>query len=520
MKLTKAGKLMVLAFLLLAGCSTEEGVHSPVKNEPRVTEMGGASEETGIAALYDNVTIRGRVTELPALLDSANKYSDSELSYKTSAVRMYELDSVTLDTVGAVHLGYLLNPRGEFRFDSVSLNSPYILLEVSPDQFNGYGKRLAELTGLTAVVDLRETKDIEINKLTCLEGYRLRYLVQSGMSVAKARLQAGRDVLDAFGMYKVDFETIKTTEVAEGVMAIDMFEEFLDLLSYGELDEVAEKLGEEGSLSRVASSVSDRFIYWTLQSLNYMIINEVHGFPRDTSLKKEIYVNFAVILLGLDDCDYRNDGHVFRNEKVVFNFKCSDEKWDIVVKSVDYVADSLTDARDGKTYKTVTYIINGKMQTWMGENLMYGEGAGNYLFAEVMNIDGNITDSLGRTDYDIVYAVMDSVEAEKGYYQGICPDGWHLPNGYDWWNLMKFVEEKFDVYYDLGVYLFAAGFGVMVDSSAVNDWVTYAVKPDRAFEEFDFGGRWYNALEIDDDGKWILGEDIVNHVMRVRCVKN
>ena len=85
---------------------------------------------------------------------------------------------------------------------------------------------------------------------------------------------------------------------------------------------------------------------------------------------------------------------------------------------------------------------------------------------------------------------------------------------------MKFVEEKFDVYYDLGVYLFAAGFGVMVDSSAVNDWVTYAVKPDRAFEEFDFGGRWYNALEIDDDGKWILGEDIVNHVMRVRCVKN
>ena len=43
MKLTKAGKLMVLAFLLLAGCSTEEGVHSPVKNELQVTEMGGAS---------------------------------------------------------------------------------------------------------------------------------------------------------------------------------------------------------------------------------------------------------------------------------------------------------------------------------------------------------------------------------------------------------------------------------------------------------------------------------------------
>ena len=185
----------VLAFLLLAGCSTEDGLHSPEQNGSQMTEMGGSSEETGIAMLYNNITVRGRVAELPAMIDSANKYSDSELSYKTSAVRMYELDSVTFDTVGSVHLGYLLNPRGEFRFDSVSLNSPYILLEVSPDQFGGYGKsQLAELTGLTAVVDLRETKDIEINKLTCLEGYRLRYLVQSGMSIAEARLQAGRDV--------------------------------------------------------------------------------------------------------------------------------------------------------------------------------------------------------------------------------------------------------------------------------------------------------------------------------------
>jgi Fibrobacter succinogenes major domain (Fib_succ_major). len=532
MKFTKAGEFIdyafaalfaatVLTFLLLTGCSTEDAVHSPEKNGTQMTEMGGASEETGIAMLYNNITVRGRVAELSTMLDSANKYSDSVLSYKTSAVRMYELDSVTFDTVGSVHLGYLLNPRGEFRFDSVSLNSPYILLEVSPDQFGGYGEsQLAERTGLTAVVDLRETKDIEINKLTCLEGYRLRYLVQSGMSIAEARLQAGRDVLDAFGMYKVDFETIKTTEVAEGVMAIDMFEDFLDLLNYGELDEVAEKLGEEGNLSHVASSVSDRFIYWTLRDLDYMIVSEAHGFPRDTSLKKEIYVNFAVILLGLDDCDYRNDGRVVRNEDVVFNFKCSDEKWDIVVKSVDYVADSLTDERDGKTYKTATYIINGEMQTWMSENLMFGEGTGDYLFTEVMNIDGDITDSSGFIDYDRVYAIMDSVEAEKGYYQGVCPDGWHLPNGFEWQNLMNFIEGKLDIEYDIGVYLFAAGFGVVVDSTAMKDVIVYAVRPDPARGDVTLGGSKDNALYIDGDGKWVISQNNDNHVMRVRCVKD
>ncbi|MBR4680696.1 MAG: hypothetical protein IKP03_06290 [Fibrobacter sp.] len=532
MKFTKAGEFIdyafaalfaasVLAFLLLSGCSTEDGLHSPAKNEPQMTEMGGASEETGIAMLYTNITVRGRVAELPAMLDSANKYSDSELSYKTSAVRMYELDSVTFDTVGSVHLGYVLNPRGDFRFDSVSLNSPYILLEVSPDQFGGYGEsQLAELTGLTAIVDLRETKEIEINKLTCMEGYRLRYLVQSGMPVAKAWAQAGRDVLDAFGMYKVDIETIKTTEVSEGVKAIDMFEDFLDLMGYGEVIMIAKKLGEDGNLNHLDVSVSDRFIYWTLAELNSMVVNEVHGFPRDTSLKKEIYVNFAAILLGLDDCDSSNDGLVVKNEDVIFNFKCSDEKWDIVVKSVDYVADSLTDARDGKVYKTATYIINGEMQTWMSENLMFGEGTGDYLFTEVMNIDGDITDSSGFIDYDRVYAIMDSVEAEKGYYQGVCPDGWHLPNGFEWQNLMNFIEGKLDIEYDIGVYLFAAGFGVVVDSTATKDVIVYAVRPDPARGDVTLGGSKDNALYIDGDGKWVISQNNDNHVMRVRCVKD
>lgn len=554
MKFTKAGEFIdyafaaifaaaVLAFLLLAGCSTEDGLHSPVKNEPKMTEMGGASEETGIAMLYNNITVRGRVAELSAMLDSANKYSDSVLSYKTAAVRMYELDSVTFDTVGSVHLGYVLNPRGDFRFDSVSLNSPYILLEVSPDQFGGYGEsQLAELTGLTAIVDLRETKEIEINKLTCMEGYRLRYLVQSGMPVAKAWAQAGRDVLDAFGMYKVDIETIKTTEVSEGVKAIDMFEDFLDLMGYGEVIMIAKKLGEDGNLNHVENSVSDRFIYWTLAELNRMVIDEVHGFPRDTSLQKEIYVNFAAILLGLDVCDSSNDGLVVKNEDVIFNFKCSDEKWDIVVKSVDYVADSLTDARDGKVYKTATYIINGKMQTWMSENLKYGNDAGRYLFAEVMDIDraiaersyeeclaDSVSESVckereergGYIDMDRIYVVMDSVEAEKGYYQGACPDGWRLPNGFEWLELMNFIEDQLDVEdYDMGLYLFAAGFGVVIDSSAVEDGLVYAVKPDRTFGDPELGGPWENALYVDEDGKWYIAQNNYNHVVRARCIKN
>ena len=151
---------------------------------------------------------------------------------------------------------------------------------------------------------------------------------------------------------------------------------------------------------------------------------------------------------------------------------------------------------------------------------MFGEGTGDYLFTEVMNIDGDITDSSGFIDYDRVYAIMDSVEAEKGYYQGVCPDGWHLPNGFEWQNLMNFIEGKLDIEYDIGVYLFAAGFGVVVDSTAMKDVIVYAVRPDPARGDVTLGGSKDNALYIDGDGKWVISQNNDNHVMRVRCIKD
>lgn len=122
---------------------------------------------------------------------------------------------------------------------------------------------------------------------------------------------------------------------------------------------------------------------------------------------------------------------------------------------------------------------------------------------------------------DRIYAVMDSVEAEKGYYQGICPDGWRLPNAFEWMDLMQHIEDQLDIKdYDMGLYLFAAGFGVVIDSSAMEDGLMYAVKPERALGELELGGQWENALFIHDDGKWYVGQNTYNHVMRVRCIKN
>ena len=110
--------------------------------------------------------------------------------------------------------------------------------------------------------------------------------------------------------------------------------------------------------------------------------------------------------------------------------------------------DSLTDERDGQTYKTVKI----GSQWWMAENLNYD--------------DSTVTPSLSarswcRDEVDKgcevagrLYtwaAAMDSVKTGCGYgvncsptlpVQGICPRGWHLPDSTEWETLFIVVGNR------------------------------------------------------------------------------
>jgi uncharacterized protein (TIGR02145 family) len=109
---------------------------------------------------------------------------------------------------------------------------------------------------------------------------------------------------------------------------------------------------------------------------------------------------------------------------------------------------TMTDARDGKTYNTVT-IGN---QEWMAENLAYlpsvnmgADGsddntAGKYYY--VYGYDGtNVTDAKATdnyTTYGVLYnwnAAMDGAStssANPSGVQGVCPTSWHLPSDVEW----------------------------------------------------------------------------------------
>lgn len=92
----------------------------------------------------------------------------------------------------------------------------------------------------------------------------------------------------------------------------------------------------------------------------------------------------------------------------------------------EYAAD-LVDARDNEVYKTV--VIGGKR--WMAENLRYmnyssAEG-GSYSWTDAMNVDPKWGENI--PSFLISHP-----------HQGICPEGWHIPDTTEWQHLLESVD--------------------------------------------------------------------------------
>jgi len=103
----------------------------------------------------------------------------------------------------------------------------------------------------------------------------------------------------------------------------------------------------------------------------------------------------------------------------------------------------LTDSRDGKKYR----IAKIGTQTWLAENLNYS-GEDGYLglckHEKPENCEkyGRLYDWAEAVGVEREYNKMywkDGKYWEKNIHQGICPQGWALPQSRDWQTLLKFV---------------------------------------------------------------------------------
>ena len=526
---------MLLAFMF-AACSENNG-----------SIAGGTVEETGFQTSLENISVAGKAS-LVAMIESAGNAfnANATLNYSKAFAKMYELDSVTLDTTGNTFVGSFINGAGEFRFDSVSLNSPYVMLKVYPynpiyDYADEYLVAYNE-NPLSVIVDLRVTSNINVNTLTFFETGRLLELVKSGKTFAEAKQQAGRDILDAFGMYDVPFVFDKGEYENDSVyvMALDVVDYFIDFTDQIGTGRLARSLAKNGNLDSIDEAVRERFTHWALSILDDL--EKVD--KRDTSIvltrKIELVTNFAVIMKRMEKCTDANEGQVVENEKYIFNFTCSSGKWVATLKTVESVTGTMTDARDGKTYRTVTFEMENGARTWLAENLNYNSANGTYTLSEVLDLDTSIVmvsydecvagggveyvcDTLAKMgndfNYERIAAAIDSIEAATGTYQGICPEGWRVPTGSDWDELMAFIVETLGIEtYWIGDYLLFTDFGDVVDTKLKGAWTYYAVKPDNGYKD-----PWASMVMIANGGKWMVEQRALwseKIDLHVRCIKN
>ena len=375
-------------------------------------------------------------------------------------ISVYELDSTSLSSVRQVYRSMVSYNTDETVIDSLSLNGPYILIEDCCFSTKPY----------RSIADVRQPNQLVVNLKTHLESFRLAHLVETGMDFATAKAQAGAEVLEAFGYYgdpslADDFENVRS---AKYKAYLEFVEELLDREM--KMDSAVAKIAQCGSLDcddeaqklSLVRAASNLFKYYHKvgKNVNYL-------------------ADFLALYSGQGHCTSAVQDSVFEIPGENILLTCRNDKWSAAYKSMDFTVGTMTDARDGKTYKTVTYDMNGNPVTWMAEDLSYRdpsaqapcENCNYYYFDEALKLNDAAVQSVetcvaaefddcpncvwrdtveiwsncrlypySRIDYPKLKSYADSVLAANGAFQGVCPEGWHLPQRSEWETLLDYFK--------------------------------------------------------------------------------
>ena len=390
-----------------------------------------------------------------------------------SAVTVQELDGITLKQTGKSFKGSIKSDKGDFAIKDINLQSQYAILEAS-----GYyrdeitGKKSTGTVTLRALTDLSNRKTVNINLLTHLEYERVMYLVtEKKMSIAKAKAQADEEILAAFGI-EGDFgnsEDLNIFESGDGNAALLA----ISVLMHADADVagLTERMGEfsiaiaEGgdwedadTKAVIADWASDADLRGTLANVRANV--ESWKYSDSVPAFEKYVTNFWWDNYGLGQCTEKREGDTKRNVNKLsklYNeyFVCESGRW--VIPGYEPRSSSssgqdpsgtsfgvMKDTRDGQEYKTVR-IGN---QVWMAENLKYAaEGSRCYgddkknceKYGRLYNWDialDTISEGCGKNFWDC------SLNDDFYPRQGVCPDGWHLPDYGEWRELVDYAKDN------------------------------------------------------------------------------
>ena len=369
--------------LMFAACSDDKSV------------AGGSAEETGVYAKLENVTVAARAYY--ASSGESNGGGD-EVSIAVSPnlfayggyAHLVELDSVTLEalsdsfftapicaTEADTLTGEMLpcdgtgEGAGLVRFENLTLNSPIVMLEAIS----------GEVT-LRAIVDVRNMGSVAIDGLSHLVYERVKNLVGSGMSFASAKSQAETEIMSAFAFD--ESAVMRQRALSEGI-------------PYALLKKVGEEFGVAGSVAGLSDStkkaleesIEGLFVFTVLEfsPWSFERLGDSSALYYQESLQKKFYyANLLASVFGHGTCSAEKEGIFVDVSGDLFELMCASGSWDIALRErngafINHTFGTMTDARDGKAYKTVTIDLDGTSQTWMAENLKY-EADGSICYGE------------------------------------------------------------------------------------------------------------------------------------------
>lgn len=588
--------------MLLVACS--ENVDSPIDGA-----HGGSSEEPCVQqASLENISVKGlaMVGARPEPYDTTKPEIGLSISGmpKGSVVTLYELDTDSLERTGVSYADTIDNDGGMFDIQGVTLKSPYVWITavekngLAMNVDDSWAEKRDNVLSVNAIVDVRDSAPVTVDVFSDLMAYRVRVLMLIGNDFADATAQAKREILEAFGAYGVDFDSLDRTGLDYYAMQSVFVRVVFSLYGYENLmasAPISKSFEQTGSFLREKNAVKNgvRTVFNDLRfklSIPQKVYDEmgpqVAREYQAMLLYEKYLAGMMSVMLGAGRCTSELEGTsvdasegFYSSSELKFSIVCRSENWHLAYEQVPHTFGTMTDARDGHVYKTVTIDFGDKNQTWMAENLSYKGVKTSCLDDNEKNCDiyGRQYDwhvAMGLSDsiflvefasmqecidtvslqysttpipYDSVYIEEciarlqepDSIDIEKCMYygggipinydsirvvfdleiqkrceeymsasasfidagkvnmdslaitQGVCPDGWRIPNFDDWEAIFGYIDRKWRSNVE-GRFLLAA--------PSIED---------------PFGFNLYNTVEMEWDGdrslliKRMLGDYIM-----------
>lgn len=537
---------MLLAFVFAACSETDSGNNV----------AGGTVEETGVYALVGQVgDIYPKLLQMAdsdGVAEESSRYEGSVFAVKGSVITVYELDSLTFDTTGRSFVDTVNNDEGRFAFETLTLNSPYVLIE-KQEPYDSVGVHVVlgeekldttvKYRAFKTIVDLRKTQSVSVNSLTSAKIPLLREFIADGKTFVEANRMAEHEILEGFGIYEDlgAFETLNEENSELPYVSALVWYDDLNLRFYIEMEE--------------------KFILYASPK-NFVGKGKLVERYYKNSLKMIDYeIGYAAKLNGLEQCTESRENDVGkikgRKNGTFFDVVCRSGRWTMGFKSIEHTNGTMVDNRDGKEYKTVTYNWGDGTQTWMAENLDFADVDGAscvqslgepdcelygreypWLAAMKINFDDlkvysvsakgdtalmtkecvdafwleenpcdtlffDVVDSTNGDTYTRNWYsnFADIVEKSKvNSYQGICPDGWRIPTSDDWVSLLRHLGSQYGVGYgDIVPVLYdevATGFGLNSSVLLSYDDLFNVVRYRR--------GSFYNSFLVVDDPWFVV----------------